>query len=56
MDPRYELEPCPECKGTGEVTLYDVDLGGGFRGDADEQECALCDGTGTIEIELEEVE
>jgi hypothetical protein len=35
-------EECSRCGGSGVVTLYNVDLGGGFMGDADDQPCPLC--------------
>lgn len=38
------LDVCPRCKGSKVVTLFDVDLGGGFRGDADDQPCPECEG------------
>jgi hypothetical protein len=34
---------CLECGGNRWVTRYDVDLGGGFRGDADDQPCSGCE-------------
>lgn len=33
---------CERCKGSGRITLINVDLGGGFYGDADDQPCPEC--------------
>jgi len=33
---------CERCHGSGRITLINVDLGGGFYGDADDQPCPEC--------------
>jgi hypothetical protein len=36
------MTQCERCNDTQVVTLFDVDVGGGFQGDADEQPCPEC--------------